>query len=284
MPLFYISFLHQTTTEELVELVGEELFYISFLHQTTTMLLITPFMVMLFYISFLHQTTTLLLWLQKFLLLFYISFLHQTTTASCEKPSLSELFYISFLHQTTTSSSFCFSHSGCFISRFYIKPQLQELSSCRRIVVLYLVSTSNHNLLRPWHIVRMLFYISFLHQTTTGWRASRGAQRLFYISFLHQTTTMLRRLPKLSSCFISRFYIKPQQAVDNMKSNEVVLYLVSTSNHNFNVTQGIRRIVVLYLVSTSNHNTHHYDAKVPGLFYISFLHQTTTCVVYMIDK
>ena len=77
-------------------------------------------------------------------------------------------------------------------------------------VVLYLVSTSNHNSLHGLRRMPWLFYILFLHQTTTpsappGYRAG---------------------------CFISCFYIKPQLECHSRYCDGVVLYLVSTSNHN----------------------------------------------------
>ena len=130
----------------------------------------------------------------------------------------------------------------------------------------------------------MLFYILFLHQTTTVTMILPSTLRLFYILFLHQTTTECLTLVQLRSCFISCFYIKPQHANFALQVYCVVLYLVSTSNHNLVRVASHNTTVVLYLVSTSNHNLQELNPVIFQLFYILFLHQTTTCVVYMIDK
>ena len=56
------------------------------------------------------------------------------------------LYYIFILHQTTTMIGAYLFMSGCIISSFYIKPQLNFDHSVEGLVVLYLHSTSNHNL------------------------------------------------------------------------------------------------------------------------------------------
>ena len=57
-----------------------------------------------------------------------------------------------------------------------------------------------------------------------------------------------------NGCVISYFYIKPQPVIRSLNMKRVVLYLTSTSNHNYNGTQARFFDVVLYLTSTSNHN------------------------------
>ena len=99
-----------------------------------------------------------------------------------------------------------------------------------------------------------LFLIAFLHQTTTGQTTHLVQKRLFLIAFLHQTTTLCGLPPCPKSCFLLRFYIKPQLAEWTVPQLKVVSYCVSTSNHNGRREQRTWQIVVSYCVSTSNHN------------------------------
>ena len=57
-----------------------------------------------------------------------------------------------------------------------------------------------------------------------------------------------------TNCLISLFYIKPQPLVSYHQYLIIVLYLFSTSNHNFSPMTDSRMLIVLYLFSTSNHN------------------------------
>ena len=103
--------------------------------------------------------------------------------------SWSRLSYISVLHQTTTEAGSVNLMSSCLISLFYIKPQLAEKHCLKHNVVLYLCSTSNHNIL-PIRLPKVLLsYISVLHQTTTAYKHIIIGFVLSYISVLHQTTT-----------------------------------------------------------------------------------------------
>ena len=105
------------------------------------------------------------------------------------------LLYISFLHQTTTINLIFYVNIYCFISLFYIKPQLVLRIERLGEIALYLFSTSNHNLMRVLSWSSELLYISFLHQTTTVQTATVHDGALLYISFLHQTTTTVCALP-----------------------------------------------------------------------------------------
>ena len=144
--------------------------------------------------------------------------------------------------------------SSCVISFFYIKPQLHSAMDGETVVVLYLSSTSNHNLDGFSFAGKSLCYIFLLHQTTTVKYANR----------LHE------------GCVISFFYIKPQLLNRNFVQINVVLYLSSTSNHNDYQHRLFRFYVVLYLSSTSNHNLWSILATNLWLCYIFLLHQTTT--------
>ena len=139
-----------------------------------------------------------------------ISFLHQTTTNGIHRTTHKALLLISFLHQTTT---YGYDDNGiwdCFLSHFYIKPQLVTLMHKITLIASYLISTSNHNYHLDVHSSTRLLLISFLHQTTTvgGWKDGRVV--LLLISFLHQTTTRWRLELSAHDCFLSHFYIKPQ--------------------------------------------------------------------------
>ena len=75
----------------------------------------------------------------------YIVFLHQTTTRRFNQLTKVVLSYIVFLHQTTTLDVRRLDRVDCLISSFYIKPQLSERTINFKFIVLYRLSTSNHN-------------------------------------------------------------------------------------------------------------------------------------------
>ena len=210
LPLSYIVFLHQTTTVTILLLRLFLLSYIVFLHQTTTCRLYLLNNHILSYIVFLHQTTTASQYICLVKLLSYIVFLHQTTTISFIDLRSKPLSYIVFLHQTTTG------HEGlpllydCLISSFYIKPQPSLIAFSVHHIVLYRLSTSNHNSQSSCSSVKSLSYIVFLHQTTTAHQHRDRIRRLSYIVFLHQTTTVRSYSRIRTYCLISSFYIKPQ--------------------------------------------------------------------------
>ncbi len=145
------------------------------------------------------------------------------------------------------------------------------------VVVLYLVSTSNHNNSLLVNLSLVLSYILFLHQTTTLVGLELVLQGCLISCFYIKPQLMLalcagivgcliscfyikpqQRCSRCSwslRCLISCFYIKPQQLTGNSNRMAVVLYLVSTSNHNCSGVLHSIGEVVLYLVSTSNHNS-----------------------------
>ena len=168
---------------------------------------------------------------------------------------------------------------GCLISLFYIKPQRAGQTVRSRKVVLYLYSTSNHNYptRSKWrnHVVLYLYSTS----NHNDYFYSIQYLKLSYIFILHQTTTMNWSYIFLLRCLISLFYIKPQLLSCSYRSRVVVLYLYSTSNHNYQLYFIAQLPVVLYLYSTSNHNCSHCSCCLLGLSYIFILHQTTTLVL-----
>ena len=141
-------------------------------------------------------------------------------------------------------------------------------------------------------------YIVFLHQTTTPHSSIWLMLILSYIVFLHQTTTVAFNGSITCYCLISSFYIKPQLYRCACHLLLIVLYRLSTSNHNDIPLRSCRWLIVLYRLSTSNHNWHHCALEhlvivlyrlstsnhnewrtretTAGLSYIVFLHQTTT--------
>ena len=164
----------------------------------------------------------------------------------------------------------------CLISSFYIKPQppsvrirrahivlyrlstsnhnAQAPSRSRRAIVLYRLSTSNHNLQFFHSLIQLLSYIVFLHQTTTDASLLFFVFSLSYIVFLHQTTTRMSHADTSAYCLISSFYIKPQPMPLSPVDIYIVLYRLSTSNHNSVQRDVKRHVIVLYRLSTSNHN------------------------------
>ncbi len=81
---------------------------------------------------------------------------------------------------------------------------------------------------------------------------------LFFISFHHQTTTLFPEDTQYVRCSLSHFIIKPQPWGVSKKQYLVVLYLISSSNHNSEHFPSPLVRVVLYLISSSNHNIHTY--------------------------
>ena len=165
---------------------------------------------------------------------------------------------------------------GCIISFLYIKPQLQQRTPLKLIVVLYRFSTSNHNFIRLFASNDLLYYIVSLHQTTTESVELYTRDGLYYIVSLHQTTTPSRLRCPHRGCIISFLYIKPQQCSIFSVVRRVVLYRFSTSNHNESVE--IKYDKQLYYI-VSLHQTTTCDKmnkQCRKLYYIVSLHQTTT--------
>ena len=104
-----------------------------------------------------------------------------------------ELSYIVFRHQATTFPRPILLRQYCLISSFYIKPQQPAKWHKNICIVLYRLSTSNHNSNTLLIVSWLLSYIVFLHQTTTHRQRNPTSHALSYIVFLHQTTTRTGR-------------------------------------------------------------------------------------------
>ena len=148
---------------------------------------------MLSYILILHQTTTILFssisFISCLISLFYIK-PQLLGYRHVGKPScLISLFYI----KPQPTSCVFGQQDGCLISLFYIKPQLSDDDKLSVLVVLYLYSTSNHNMPIYTFSMSELSYIFILHQTTTVSLIFYLYLWLSYIFILHQTTTTRER-------------------------------------------------------------------------------------------
>ena len=123
----------------------------------------------------------------------------------------------------------------------------------RHSVVSYRNSTSNHNISGALGQLFGLYLIEILHQTTTDCPPAILAPMLYLIEILHQTTTLLLLVVLLLRCILSKFYIKPQPAVANIATANVVSYRNSTSNHNTKCA--MKLFVVLYLIEILHQTT-----------------------------
>ena len=99
---------------------------------------------------------------------------------------------------------------------------------------------------------------------------------LYLIEILHQTTTLARPALFPPGCILSKFYIKPQQ-------KQVMRFSASCCIlSKFYIKPQLLRLkdktdsVVSYRNSTSNHNTPAAVLGSSGLYLIEILHQTTT--------
>ena len=166
------------------------LYLIEILHQTTTPLVLALSPLALYLIEILHQTTTYRRRVCKcvccILSKFYIKPQRVNPAHGYSRSCILSKFYIKpqqLLAALLTARS-------CILSKFYIKPQLKLLPLVCLIVVSYRNSTSNHNIRRPRLLVRQLYLIEILHQTTTVLLTFFPVVRLYLIEILHQTTTL----------------------------------------------------------------------------------------------
>ena len=243
--------------------VGEncvELYLIEILHQTTTrertFLSDCGCILSKFYIKPQLNSDNVL----RASSLYLIEILHQTTTYwwICERQV--RLYLIEILHQTTT-----YRCVGWGIDRLYL------------IEILHQTTTGTP---APGS-GRGLYLIEILHQTTTKFVSSIFSSLLYLIEILHQTTTSSNIGETLLGCILSKFYIKPQLRSCNKRTQYVVSYRNSTSNHNPQLLRILGPSVVSYRNSTSNHNNPKYLPNRKKLYLIEILHQTTTAFLLL---
>ena len=150
----------------------------------------------------------------------------------------------------------------CLILSFYIKPQPSAALSADHLIVLYCLSTSNHNYFLVYCAIVGLSYIVFLHQTTTNLRPFTNNHSLSYIVFLHQTTTgRCTVILKLELSYI------------------VFLHQTTTPWGAEGGDRILSYIVFLHQTTTSTM----WRLCATQLSYIVFLHQTTTLLIYSSD-
>ena len=167
--LYLIEILHQTTTTRIISIILALLYLIEILHQTTTMASTAAVhercILSKFYIKPQHHRERKC---QDWVVSYrnstsnhnrfswalntgsVVSYRNSTSNHNnpVEYGELTGLYLIEILHQTTTFAMSFRNTWGCILSKFYIKPQPLDNKECRRNVVSYRNSTSNHNL--PW--------------------------------------------------------------------------------------------------------------------------------------
>ena len=127
--------------------------------------------------------------------------------------------------------------------------------------------------------LRMLSFISFLHQTTTTLIRYPAVVDCLLSLFYIKPQLPSFQCNTLFNCLLSLFYIKPQRSRPRDRGQAIVFYLFSTSNHNCVAVGKCRVPIVFYLFSTSNHNISAIVKYFILLSFISFLHQTTTVLL-----
>ena len=165
--LLHFLFLHQTATTNAYKLINGMLLHFLFLHQTATTNAYKLINGMLLHFLFLHQTATCLKFFFTVCQLLHFLFLHQTATTENVKRTYRQLLHFLFLHQTATFDNSKICAEGCYISCFYIKPQLDGTFADYLSVATFLVSTSNRNNPLCLICLKVLLHFLFLHQTAT---------------------------------------------------------------------------------------------------------------------
>ena len=150
---------------------------------------------------------------------------------------------------------------NCLISLFYIKPQHRAHRFACMDIVLYLYSTSNHNLRATDSVITLI--VLYLYSTSN-----------------HNRCIFLRTSDNIVLYLYSTSNHNLDELVEDVEI--IVLYLYSTSNHNAPCSRPVSAGIVLYLYSTSNHNWCCRSREPGRLSYISILHQTTTQVAFMV--
>ena len=194
---------------------------------------------------------------------------------------------------------------SCISVFSYIKPQPGATTEARQRAVYLSFPTSNHNRLFLFSFSFMLYICLFLHQTTTlvshcmlssllyiclflhqtttigviYWKPGR----LYICLFLHQTTTLILTLIILKSCISVFSYIKPQQRSFYRSDPQAVYLSFPTSNHNPFGKRYNRSLlyICLFLHQTTTYIMYTIDKKV--LYICLFLHQTTTIMTVLLD-
>ena len=164
-----VLYLYSTSNHNALVVVAFKGYVVLYLYSTSNhnpLLLYTYQILVVLYLYSTSNHNTISITLACFKL-FYTSILHQTTTGQgitkVTRRCFIPLFYIKPQPLFAQSNLM----ARCFIPLFYIKPQHERNRIQDELVVLYLYSTSNHNMVVLVMIPLRLFYTSILHQTTT---------------------------------------------------------------------------------------------------------------------
>ena len=84
---------------------------------------------------------------------------------------------------------------------------------------------------------------------------------LYFILFLHQTTTRFGVAEFVTGCISFSFYIKPQRLYVCARFLSVVFHSLFTSNHNTAQVYLLNVLVVFHSLFTSNHNRLSVDTR-----------------------
>ena len=187
--LYLIEILHQTTTAPSMYFLVGRLYLIEILHQTTTPTGSTFTRRRLYLIEILHQTTTRQIpgkttnscILSKFYIKPQLRLERELARCSC----ILSKFYIKPQLRLERELAHC----SCILSKFYIKPQLVRNYYGYSQVVSYRNSTSNHN--SAWSANLLIVVVSYRNSTSNHNLSATITviRRLYLIEILHQTTT-----------------------------------------------------------------------------------------------
>ena len=103
-----------------------------------------------------------------------------------------------------------FTNQCCILFHFYIKPQRCATPQTKTTVVSYSISTSNHNIYRHKQLLRLLYLIPFLHQTTTTLPSLILFLGCILFHFYIKPQHHIQKIKAYLSCILFHFYIKPQ--------------------------------------------------------------------------
>ena len=99
---------------------------------------------------------------------------------------------------------------SCILLKFYIKPQHSWRPHDRPFVVSYWNSTSNHNSFEIIMVIRRLYLIEILHQTTTYSSPLSLLLRCILLKFYIKPQLLAWLRMSNKRCILLKFYIKPQ--------------------------------------------------------------------------
>ena len=189
------------------------------------------------------------------IVLYLIEILHQTTTAPPEKRNFISCILSKFYIKPQLNNPSTFEYARCILSKFYIKPQLSgriSLSTCGCILSKFYIKPQLEyklNLIKESCILSK-FYIKPQLFIDTSPSPICCILSKFYIKPQQKYNESIKHW----RCILSKFYIKPQLVRGSIRRSSVVSYRNSTSNHNLEY-------------KTKNEKT---------LYLIEILHQTTT--------